>query len=150
MFGSRMGSLPVSIANGRDRRKYRRTAVVLGMLLFAYQMPAIALPACAGSAPPDYAGPAEMERQGPDHSHLTVSSTGTDHVSTGAWVETSAPGHTLPAMACDVGTHCASTFPSPRTTPLMEAPLEIDDPGASMTWSLHTASPSHPTPPPKT
>lgn len=107
---------------------------MLGVMLFGYQIPAIALPTCASAAlHHDESGPATMERQGPDAS-----------------VETSAPGHTLPVMACDVGTHCASVFSSPRTTPPLEAPLVLDDPGTSMTWGLHTAPPSHPTPPPKT
>lgn len=107
---------------------------MLGVLFFVYQIPAIASPICASAAPHhEESGPATMERQGPDAS-----------------VETSVPGHTLPVMACDVGTHCASNFPSPRMMPLLEAPLAIDDPGASMMWGLHTAPPSQPTPPPKT
>lgn len=123
---------------------------MLGVLLFGYQIPAGALPACASAAPPDESGSAAMERQAPGHSHLTPRSAGADHVFDGASVESPVPGHTLPVMACEVGTHCASTFPSPRMMPLLEAPLAIDDPGVSMMWGLHTAPPSHPTPPPKT
>lgn len=152
MFDNQMRRFLQYHRGDRVPMKYRGTAVVLGVLILGAHVPSVSSPVCRSAAHHDSADtvvPGSTGRESPDHALAVAHPDDADRPISAYSAGPPAPGHSQAMTTCVVGSHCATTIPSHHAEPPLEAPLDVDQPGAFPAWGLHTAPPSHPTPPPR-